>query len=331
MNICIVKLSAMGDIVHTMVSLEFIRAKYPTANICWVVENSFKDILNQNQNIDKILPINLKSIKQKKRNIFSQISLLGSFAKHKFDIVIDAQGLLKSAIVSKIIAYSCRCEVVGFDRYSTREGLSAMFYSKRVKVAYKQNVITRNTKLFNTALDLSITKQNIDHKRPFWDIEPRPQGYVLFVVGASKPNKIYPKELFETVANGLSYDIMVIWANEFELSIATYLQQKCQNVTIAQKQSLDELKQTIIDSAMTIGGDTGPTHMAWGLNRPSLTIYGNTPALRNSYHTAINQTISSSSKVDADRLDKDDFSIENISPYEIIAKTDEILSLFKKN
>ncbi len=68
---------------------------------------------------------------------------------------------------------------------------------------------------------------------------------------------------------------------------------------------------------MVIGGDTGPTHMAWALNIPSITIFGNTPEYRNTYITDINKVVKSNSKVDALKLDYNDFSIREISAKEI--------------
>ncbi|RLA75721.1 MAG: lipopolysaccharide heptosyltransferase I [Epsilonproteobacteria bacterium] len=333
MNICIVKLSAMGDIVHAMVVLQYIKAKYKNAKISWIVEQNFQDILKDNQYVDNILPVNLKSIKTNKLNIFRQISLLKSFHKYKFDIIIDAQGLLKSAIVSKIISKASHdCCIFGFDKNSTREGMSALFYNKKVKISYDTNVILRNTHLFNEALNLNTTTQDINNKQCLWSLKRQNnQTYVLLVVGASKPNKIYTKEMFRKVCDGLEYDIKVVWANDYEKSVANYLSRYCKNVTKLKKLTIRQLIQTIANSALVIGGDTGPTHMAWGLNRPSLTIYGNTPHQRNSYTTAINQTISSSSKVHANSLNKDDFSIKEIDPNTIISKTYEILGEFKTN
>jgi len=64
MKICIVKLSAMGDIIHSMIALQFIKKQLPDTKIDWIVEDSFKSILENNPHIDNILPVNLKSIKK---------------------------------------------------------------------------------------------------------------------------------------------------------------------------------------------------------------------------------------------------------------------------
>jgi heptosyltransferase-1 len=92
------------------------------------------------------------------------------------------------------------------------------------------------------------------------------------------------------------------------------------------KTNLDGLKSIIANSKLVIGGDTGPTHMAWGFNIPSITIFGNTPEYRNTYITNINRVIKSDSKVDPYKLDKNDFSIGEIKASDIVEIAKEILN-----
>ena len=100
MKICIVKLSAMGDIIHAMVALEFIKKQYPDSQIDWIVENGFKSVLENNPYIDNILPVNLKSIKTNKMQIFSQIKLLNSYAKTGWSVinVFNHRGIIKAVL-----------------------------------------------------------------------------------------------------------------------------------------------------------------------------------------------------------------------------------------
>ena len=107
----------MGDIIHAMVALQFMKRSFPNAQIDWIVEEGFKSVLENNPDIDNILPINLKSIKKNKKEIFSQIKLLNSYGKNNYDIVIDAQGLLKSAIAAKIVGGRIvNSKIIGFDK-----------------------------------------------------------------------------------------------------------------------------------------------------------------------------------------------------------------------
>jgi len=316
----------MGDIIHAMVALEFIKKVYPDAIIDWVVEEAFVQILHNNPDIHTVLPLHLKSIKKNKRNLFAEIKKIKTYSKNNYDTVIDAQGLLKSAIVAKLIANK-KSVIVGFDKHSIREKMASWFYDTKVSVAYEENVVIRNTKLIVQALSIAITPKDIMLKKPFWTTPSLsiPKDYLLFVVGASKPNKIYPKEKFLEVAQALDWQVVVVWGNEAEKEVALWLQEHCKTITIAPKGDLEALKALIANAALVIGGDTGPTHMAWAMNIPSITLYGNTPALRNSFATPINLTLQSSSDVNALKLDKKDFSIGTIKPSDIVDLSKKIL------
>ena len=329
MKIAIVKLSAMGDIIHTMVVLQFIKKKNPNIQIDWIVEKSFMGVLENNPYINNILPIELKSIKKNKANLFGQIKLINLYAKNNYDIVLDAQGLIKSAIVSKILGSRVvESFIAGFDKFSIREGVASWFYDKTVSIPYKENVIKRNVKLFNTILDLDITEDDILNKEPFLytTSKIKVQQYdIVFVVGASKPNKIYPKEKFLELALKLKRKVLVVWGNKGEYDIALWLSEQSDLLLLDESGNLDDLKYKIKNAKLLIGGDTGPTHMAWGLNIPSITIFGNTPEYRNTYITSINKVIKSSSKVDPLKLDKDDFSINDIDSSKIAQLANELL------
>lgn len=324
MKIAIVKLSAMGDIIHAMVALQFIKKAFPQSKIDWIVEENFSGVLENNPDINEILRINLKSIKTKKRNILSQYKLLADIGKNNYDIVIDAQGLLKSAIVSWIIGNRVVGSfIVGFDKNSIREKIASFFYDKKVYIPYEKNTIDRNIKVMCEPLGIKVSKEDILEKKPFLfsnksNIKSL-EFSIIFVVGASKSNKIYPKEKFLEIAEKLKEQILVIWGNDEEYKIALWLSKNSNFITLDEKGNLDKLKSKILNSLLVIGGDTGPVHMAWGLNIPSITIFGNTPHFRNTYETTINKTIKSSSVVNPLKLDKNDFSINEIDSNEIVA------------
>ena len=325
MKIAIVKLSAMGDIIHAMVALQFIKKADPNIEIDWIVEESFIQILENNPHIDNILPVNLKYIKKDKKQIFNEIKKIKSYAKNSYDLVIDAQGLIKSAITSKLLGK----KVVGFSNNSIREGVASYFYQQKVEIAYEANAIERNIKVLCEPLKIDVTKKDILNKEPFLYYKSTPKlpikNYIVFVVGASLKNKIYPKELFLEIAKSLNKTILVIWANEEEKSVAQFLKEHSHNIIIAPKVNLDELKAVIHKAKLVIGGDTGPTHIAWALNVPSITLFGNTPEYRNTYLTNINRVLKSNSVVNPLKLDKNDYSIKDINPKEITTMAKELL------
>lgn len=329
MKICIVKLSAMGDIIHTMVALQFVKNRYPNSTIDWIVEESFKDILSYNPHINNILSVNLKAIKKDKSKIMEQIRLLQEYRKNDYDVIIDAQGLLKSALVSRFVKNKkIDSYIVGFDKDSIREPIASKFYDKYIKIPYSANVIKRNLKVICDPLKVIINDKMVLEKQPFLFISKQnsKKDYVVFVIGASTKNKIYPKEKFLKLSKYIDKDILIIWGNDEEYATAKWLKEKNNKLNIDTKGDINHLKSIIQNASIVIGGDTGPTHMAWALNVPSIILFGNTPYKRNTYLTNINKILTSKSDINPLKIDKDDFSIHFIQIYQILHLYKNILT-----
>ncbi len=331
LKICIVKLSAMGDIIHAMVALQFIKKNYPNIQIDWIVESAFAGVLKNNPHINNILLVNLKSIKKNKLEFFKQIKLLNQYGKNNYDVVIDAQGLLKSAIVSKIVGgRTVGSFIAGFDKSSIREGIASWFYDKTVSIPYTSNTIDRNVKVLCKPLNIDISSEKILQKEPFLYFDRSytntlGDDYNLFVIGSTWESRNYPKEKFIEIADELKIKTYIIWGSVEEKEKALWMEKQSKYLEVLPKVSLDELKFVIANSKLLIGNDTGPTHMAWGLNVPSITIFGPTPINR-VYVTPINKVVKSNSEINHYKLNKNDFSITQISPSEIITIAKGLLS-----
>ena len=328
MKIAIVKLSAMGDIIHAMVALQYIKQAKPDIQIDWIVEQSFAPVLKGNPHIDNIFSVHLKSIKKDKKNIFKQIKLLKSYAKNNYDLVIDAQGLIKSALTAKMLAK----HRAGFSKESIREGIASVFYTHKVEIAYDANTIDRNAKVMSEPLGITITEQMILDKEPFLfyddvktlDVLSDTKKNIIFVIGSTWQSRNYPKEKFAQIADTLEENVLIVWGNEEEKQRAEWIEAHSSYAKVLPKINLHTLKAVIGKSDLLIGNDTGPTHMAWGLNIPSITIFGPTPVNR-VYQTKINKVIKSSSPINHYKLNKEDFSIQEIDSEEIIAMAKELL------
>ncbi|MGZ5884965.1 MAG: glycosyltransferase family 9 protein, partial [Burkholderiaceae bacterium] len=153
MKIAIVKLSALGDIVHAMVALQFIKAHSCEIRIDWIVEQRFADALKHNPDIDNILTVNLKALKTDKSVIFAEIKKIRGYANNNYDLVIDAQGLIKSAVTARLIGK----RIAGFDAESIREKAASWFYRIKVACAYDANTIDRNALILSSPLGIGIT------------------------------------------------------------------------------------------------------------------------------------------------------------------------------
>ncbi|MDP3301386.1 MAG: lipopolysaccharide heptosyltransferase I [Sulfuricurvum sp.] len=322
LRIAIVRLSALGDIVNTAVVLQIIHNHYPDAIIDWFVEEAFSPILIGHPLLNEVIPIPLKRIKKQKNLSLLRTTIRSLRSRKSYDHIIDAQGLLKSAMVTVFL----RGPVHGFDRNSAREGVASWFYKTTSAIPYDLNVIKRNVMVITQALDIPYSDALIEQKLPVfaYTLSTDNEKKIALVIGASWPSKCYPKEHFATLCDLLPHPCHLIWGSQSEYQDALWIVQHSNNAVIADKMSLPRLVNFIAGCPLTIGNDTGPTHMAWAMNRPSITLFGPTNE-RMIYLTSVNISIKSPSTVDIYHINRNDFSIKRIEPQHIADKAIELL------
>ncbi|MBH0255933.1 lipopolysaccharide heptosyltransferase I [Helicobacter pylori] len=324
MKIAIVRLSALGDIIVSAVFLAAIKECLPNAQIEWFVDERFSAILEHSPYIDKLHPIALKSVLTT-FNPLKIFKLFKSLRAYEYDIIIDMQGLVKSALITQMLKAPKK---VGFDYASAREGLSAFFYSQKVSIAYDEPILKRNSTLLSQALNLPKEEisQGLSSRAKAFSYQPSPKinalnlnenkPKILFVLETSKINKTYPIERFKELALMLeNFQICLLWHADEDKATALYGALKNQrDVLLLPKLTLNEVKALLFKMDLIIGGDTGITHLAWALQKPSITLYGNTPMERFKLESPINVSLTGNSNAN---YHKKDFSIQNIEPKKI--------------
>ena len=323
MKIAIVKLSALGDIIHAMVVLQFIKKYHQEVEVDWIVEEAYKDLLKTHPDIKNVITVNIKKVKKQKSLylLYKELKRLRSFGP--YDLVIDMQSLIKSAIISRFIPSKL---TLGFDNSSSRESLASIFYNKTFKLSYDKNIIERNFKLIIFALDLPVELEELSYKLPFLYSEKKYLNQnlsdykknIILIPGASFASKQYPVENLAEVTHLLDANYLIIWGNDEERLLANKLKDLAPQVNICKKLSIDDLISLISQVDLIIGPDTGPTHIGWALNVPSITLFGPTPGYRNTLVTANNKIIESKSDVNPYRIDKDDYSISSINAIQVV-------------
>ncbi|WRB61781.1 lipopolysaccharide heptosyltransferase I [Helicobacter pylori] len=324
MKIAIVRLSALGDIIVSAVFLAAIKECFTNAQIEWFVDERFSAILEHSPYIDKLHPIALKSTLTT-FNPLKIFKLFKSLRAYEYDIVIDMQGLIKSALITQMLKAPKK---VGFDYASAREGLSAFFYSQKVSIAYNEPVLKRNFTLLSHALNLPKKEisEGLNSRSKVFSYQDSPKidalnlnenkPKILFVLETSKINKTYPIERFKELALALeNFQICLLWHANEDKATALYgaLKNQC-DVLLLPKLTLNEVKALLFKMDLIIGGDTGITHLAWALQKPSITLYGNTPMERFKLESPINVSLTGNSNAN---YHKKDFSIQNIEPKKI--------------
>ncbi len=331
MKIGIVRLSSLGDIIVSGVFMPFLKECLKDCKIDWFVDSRFCEILESGEILDGIYPLelkeNLKSFKiLKLKHIACKLAKL-----ERYDILIDMQGLIKSAIIGKIIPHK---HFVGFDFLSARESLSSFAYSKKAHIAYEEHILKRNAKLILSALEICGQKLNftleemlknrnkmfaINTKSPF---QKQDKKCTLFIIESSLESKTYSTQNFIKLGKKLLEDnIQVLILVDKNLKKAKDIASALDNeANILPKMSLLEVRALMQEVDVVIGGDTGITHLAWAMKIPSVTLYGNTPASRFSLDSAQNLSLCGNANP---QYNKSDFSINYIKPdfvYEAIQR-----------
>ncbi|WP_169940063.1 lipopolysaccharide heptosyltransferase I [Campylobacter sp. RM15925] len=311
LSIAIIKLSSLGDIIHASIVLQFIKRNLPDARITWIVDERFSEILKDHPLIDKLVSLPLK-----KKEFKTSYKILKNL--NEFDVIIDLQGLIKSAVVAKILGD----ETYGFDKNSVKESFASYFYKYKFSIDYEENIIIRNLSLVANALNFSFSKEEILAKEPcFSAIPARPLNEtkrILIAPFASEESKCYDK--FKEVINSLKdFEIYLCHAGKQELAKAKEIA-KDTHAKLLERLSLKEMVDFISGCDLVIGNDSGITHLAWAQNIASITLFGNRPSNRNAFLTPINQTIDTDKKIDARKIDKSDLCIREISP-SLVANT----------
>lgn len=311
-NIAVIKLSALGDIVHAVVILQFIEKHLPKAKITWFADAKFSEILFLCPQISRVVSLPLKNGEYKK-----SLELIASAKQEgEFDYVIDLQGLLKSAAVAKLLGKNS----YGFDKFSAKEPLAALFYRHKFNCDYGENIILRNLKLTAFALGFSFSEDEILDKQPCFSAQQSKfessKKKILIAPFASEPSKIYDK--FSDVIALLGdpqNEIFVCFNGEKEEKEALNLIKNSNAKPL--NLSLKELVSFISSCDLVIGNDSGVTHIAWAQNRPSIALFGNRPAERNAFASPVNLTLDAGKKIDAKKIDKSDFCVRDIAPQTI--------------
>jgi heptosyltransferase I len=324
-RIAIVRLSALGDIVNTAVALQIIRKHYPDARIDWYVEEAFAPLLQGHPLLNDVIAVPIKRIRKTRSFKLLRETIRSLRSRPAYDHIIDAQGLLKSAIVTSFI----KGKVHGFDRNSARESFAACFYDTSSAIPYELGVIERNVQIITQALQIPYEPAEIQNKAPLFPLGERPAWLgetknIACVIGASWPSKCYPKERFAALCALLPYPCYLIWGSDAEYADAQWIASHTPNALIAPKMALGELINALGHCDLIIGNDTGPTHMGWAMNRASITLFGPTNE-RMMFPTPHNVAIKSPSDVNILKIDRNDFSIGEIAPETILDKAKELL------
>lgn len=293
-TVLIVKTSSLGDVIHTLPALTDAVNALGNIQFDWVVEESFSDIPGWHPAVRNIIPV---AIRRWRKNLLKTI-MSGEWKRFKqriqlehYDYVIDAQGLLKSALITRL----AQGESYGLDKYSAREGLSSRFYQHPQNIERQQHAVERVRQLFAKTLGYQLKGLNVDYGiSEYLDkqakVQPSSKKQILFLHGTTWDTKHWPEVYWFELANEMTqkgYEIVIPWGNDREHQRACVIKEQCQQtdqVTILDKMGLNELVQHINNVDAVVAVDTGLAHLSAALDKPTVALYGPTsPGLTGTY------------------------------------------------
>jgi heptosyltransferase I len=288
MRVLLIKTSSMGDVIHTLPALTDARRAIPDIQFDWVVEEGFAEIPAWHPAVAEVIPV---AIRRWRKHPF-QTWRSGEWARVKerlattrYDLIIDAQGLLKSAWLTRY----AQGTVVGLDKTSAREPMASRFYDQGCDVPWGQHAVERVRQLFAKALGYRLGPGVGDYglDRAYLAGEITDQPYLLFFHGTTWKSKhwpeIYWRELAElAVAEGLY--VRLPWGNPAEKARADRIADGLERVQVLPKLSLAGMARMVAGASACVAVDTGLGHLAAALDVPTLSLFGPTnPVLTGAY------------------------------------------------
>jgi heptosyltransferase-1 len=292
-KILIVRLSALGDIVHALPVLAAIKGATPDAQVDWLVEENYAPILALATGLNRRVIVRAGACRETPDSIAftggaGYLRAARYLRAQRYDLALDLQGLLKSAVWAR--ASGAR-RVVGFDRAHLREELAASFYSESVLPDGSGHVMRKNLSILS-ALDIAVPEAEL-LLRPAATPEMvksiqaagGADGYIVINPGAAWPNKCWPPDRFGAVANALrdrtGLHSLVTWGPK-ERALADAVSQASGGAaTAAPATSVSDLAALMRSAALVISGDTGPLHIAAAVGTPIVGLFGPTRPERN--------------------------------------------------
>lgn len=308
-KILLVKLSSLGDVLHNLPIVWDLRKRLPDAQIDWIVEEAYVHLLKPLRTtaafkgIDRIIPV---AFRRWRKSVLSLRTWREFFAMCKslqlttYDVVLETQGLLKSALVCALAKKSDHAIVAGLGNateHSGYEPMARIFYTKSVHVPVKCHAVDRSRWVMCSAFDWPGLKRNEEppyfYPQPFVEQLPpllfeAPQKtnqgiampYVVCFHSTARAAKRWPNEYWVELGKALSsqgYQVILPWGSESEMKVSTLIASQIPGAIVPRAFTIDEAYSVVAHAAFTVGVDTGLTHLSAVLGKPTVEIYCDSP------------------------------------------------------
>ena len=284
MRVLIVKVSSLGDVIHTLPAVTDAQRARKDIQFDWVVEEDFAEVPSWHPAVENVIPV---ALRRWRRNLFK------TYMNHEFrafrralqgihyDLVIDAQGLIKSGLISRL----SKGLTIGLNNRTIREPMATLFYNKVYSVPWTEHAVDRVRQLFSRALQYEYDPGKIDYGIDVSridvssEISKKAEKQIVFLHGTTWQTKHWPKNYWRHLAQlstEAGYKVLLPWGTPEEKLRAEYIAQDNERVEVLAKQTLSGLANYIQQSDGVIAVDTGLGHLAAALAKPTVSLYGPT-------------------------------------------------------
>jgi len=277
MRILIVKTSSLGDVIHNLPVISDLKKQFPQAEIDWCVEDSFAAIPRLHPGVDRVIPVAIRRWRKRllKAQTWQEISQFRAAVQATaYDLVLDTQGLVKSAILAR----RARGPLAGYAADSAREPLASSLYARRYSVARDLHAVVRNRQLAAAAFGYTADAA------PDYGIAAAPAAfewlpakpYVVFLTATSRDDKLWPESHWLDLGRRLQeqgFGIVLPAGNPVERARAIRLAEGIPGAVAAPPLGIAELASVLAGARAAVGVDTGLTHLAVALKVPTIALY----------------------------------------------------------
>ncbi len=277
MRVLIVKTSSMGDLIHTLPAVTDAVKHCPGMRFDWVAEQPFAEIPSWHPAVETVIPISLRRWRRdpfSRRSITEAGAALSRLRSARYDHIIDAQGLIKSAIVACL----ARGTRAGMTWSSCREGLASIAYRKRFEISRDRHAIDRLRELFAKILGYHYDMTDLDYGleresfRSHYDEVP----YLVFLHATSAERRLWQEVEWiklGSLAADEGFDVLLPWGNLQERLRADRLASACKSCRVLPRMNLTAMARLLAGASGVAGVDTGLSHLAAALGIPAIMLY----------------------------------------------------------
>jgi heptosyltransferase-1 len=285
MRLLVVKLSSFGDVVHTFPALTDLKAARPDVEVDWLVEEGFADLAAAHPAVDRVHRVALRRLRWPPTRwpalVAHRAALKHGLRARRYDLVVDLQGLVKSAVLARLAG----APVTGIDAASAREPASARFYARTIRLVDHPHAVERLRHLLADAVGYAVPEGKGRAGIVVPDVPLLvPEDYGVVIPSTSWPSKLWPdaswrRLIIELVGEGRK--ILLPWGNEKEEERARFLSAGLDGAeALSRRLNGTELMRLVGGARFAIGVDTGLMQLAAAFDVPGVTLFGPTEPAR---------------------------------------------------